>query len=139
MVLQDLFEYEFVIMELMKYINVTNLLNSSPKYKYNKKNLHYKKINREYSLKYYLNEDYRNTVLRSVSYPSIQLQLDLCWCDNITDVSMLGNVHTLHLIKCENITDVSALGNVHTLNLSGCNNIKDVSALGNVHTFIVII
>jgi len=51
MVLQDLFEYEFVVMELMKYIDVTNLLNSSPKYKYNKKNLHYKKINNEYSLK----------------------------------------------------------------------------------------
>jgi len=112
---QDLFEYEFVIMELMKYIDVTNLFNSSLKYKYNKKNLHYKKINKKYSLKYYLNEDFRNTVLRSVSYPSLQLNLYLSWCDNITDMSELGKVHTLYLSCCDNITDVSMLENVHTL------------------------
>ena len=34
---------------------------------------------------------------------------------------------------CENITDVSALGNVYELNLSWCENITDVSSLGNVH------
>ena len=53
---------------------------------------------------------------------------------NITDISMLGNVHTLNLSHCQNITDVSMLGNVHTLNLSYCKNIKDVSMLGKVHT-----
>jgi hypothetical protein len=52
----------------------------------------------------------------------------------ITDVSALGNVHTLGLHWCENVTDVSALGNVHTLNLLWCRKVTDVSALGNVHT-----
>jgi hypothetical protein len=33
----------------------------------------------------------------------------------ITDVSALGNVHTLYLSKCIGITDVSVLGNVYTL------------------------
>jgi len=66
--------------------------------------------------------------------------------DNLTDVSMLGNVHTLKLMYCEritdvsnldltgcmNVSDVSNLGNVHTLNLSFCNKIRDISMLGNV-------
>ena len=47
--------------------------------------------------------------------------------ENITDVSALGNVHTLNLSNCDNITYVSALGKVHTLNLSNCDNITDVS------------
>ena len=33
-------------------------------------------------------------------------------CENITDVSALGNVEKLYLKKCSNITDVSSLGNV---------------------------
>ena len=60
--------------------------------------------------------------------------LDLSNCHNITDVSLLGNVHTLNLSDCNKITDVSALGNVHTLDLSYCHNIIDVSALGNVNS-----
>jgi len=52
----------------------------------------------------------------------------------ITDVSALGNVHTLKLSECQGIRDVSALGGVHTHNLSNCNGITDVSALGGVHT-----
>jgi hypothetical protein len=42
-------------------------------------------------------------------------ELNLRECHQITDVSMLGNVHTLDLTCCCDITDVSALGNVHTL------------------------
>jgi len=40
------------------------------------------------------------------------------------------------LSYCNKITDVSALGNVHTLNLRGCG-ITDVSMLGRVHNLIV--
>ena len=42
-------------------------------------------------------------------------------------------VHTLYLNYCDNIKDVSALGNVNTLNLNYCDKITDVSLLGNVH------
>lgn len=55
-------------------------------------------------------------------------------CENLKDVSMLGNIYDLNLSNCQNIKDVSKLGNVHTLNLSCCPNIKDVSMLGNVHS-----
>jgi hypothetical protein len=60
--------------------------------------------------------------------------LNLSYCSDISDVSTLGHVHTLNLRGCRNISDVSALGHVHTLNLRGCHNISDVSALGHVHT-----
>ena len=77
--------------------------------------------------------------------------LDLSWCERITDVSMLGSVHKLNLSKCseitdvscpvydlglsrcERITDVSMLGGVHKLNLSKCCEITDVSCLGSVY------
>ena len=49
----------------------------------------------------------------------------------ISDVSVLGNVHTLNLSGCI-LTDVRA-ENVHTLDLSRCKNIDDVSALRNVY------
>ena len=54
----------------------------------------------------------------SIENPNKQIGLNLRECENIIDVSALGNVHTLNLRSCDKITDVSALGNVHTLNLS---------------------
>ena len=53
---------------------------------------------------------------------------------DVTDVSALGNVHTLRLYNCRGVTDVSALGNVHNLLLYRCFGVNDVSALGKVHT-----
>jgi hypothetical protein len=44
----------------------------------------------------------------------------------VTDLSALGNVHTLNLRYCEGVTDVSALGNVHTLNLTILHDIHDI-------------
>ena len=57
--------------------------------------------------------------------------LDIYNCKNITNVSMLGNLHTLNISRC-NITDVSMLGNLHTLKMYNCKYITDVSMLGNV-------
>ena len=61
-----------------------------------------------------------------------KVTLDLSYCRKITDVSMLGSVHTLNLSWCENITDVSTLGSVHTLNIRGCSDITDTSMLTGV-------
>ena len=99
----------------------------------NKKYITYK-LNRDYSLIYYNDILFRQQVLNNICNPHKQLHLDLSECSEITDVSSLGNVHTLDLKYCKNITDVSALGNVHTLLLLGCNQITDVSTLGNCHT-----
>jgi len=90
-------------------------------------------FNKNYSLMYHDDISFRNRVLSKIFNPNKQLHLQLSDSGyRITDVSALGNVHTLDLGDCE-ITDVSALGNVHTLNLCICKNITDVSALGNVH------
>ena len=55
-------------------------------------------------------------------------------CNQLTNVSALGNLHTLDLAECNRIIDVSALGKLNTLRLSSCRRVVDVSALGNLHT-----
>ena len=117
---------------------------------YKAKNFFFR-LNKEYSLKYYNDEDLFSLKMH-IDDSSKQLRLDLSECEiedvstlqhvhrlelmnnpNIKEVSTLGNVHELHLDDCTGITDVSTLGNVHTLSLAGCTGITDVSALGNVH------
>ena len=95
------------------------------------KHLH---LNKEYSLKFYLSEEFRNKVLNSVNNNRKKISLNLSYCDQINDVSMLYDIYELNLLNCKNITDVSTLGNVHTLILISCLKITDVSALGKVHT-----
>ena len=127
------FEKEFVVFELMRYIDVTKLLNSTKLLKNVKKKFIYIKLNKNYSLKYYNNEEFRNIIHNSVEKSNKQISLDLSNSTNITDISALGKVHTLFLHGCENITDVSALGKVHTLHLYNCDQITDVSSLRNVN------
>ena len=96
---------------------------------------------REYAEQYRTDEAFRARVYEALAMPDIdgnpQQQLPICMnlsYTRMTDVSALGNVHTLNLSYCAGITDVSALGSVHTLNLMACRGIIDVSALGSVHT-----
>ena len=55
------------------------------------------KLTKEYSLLYYDDVLFKNRVLHKIFNPNKQLYLDLSYCKNITDVSMLGNVHILGL------------------------------------------
>jgi hypothetical protein len=86
------------------------------------------------AMRFYRDDAFRIYVYSRVQNPSRQIFLKLINCSEVTDVSALGNVHTLDLSGCSRVTDVSALGNVHTLNLRGCRKVTDVSALGKVHT-----
>ena len=88
------------------------------------------KINSLSELEYIekINQKYHNNLEIKIN------TYDMSCCKNMTDVSMLRNVHTLNLSYCSKITDVSMLGNIHELNLCCCNNITDVSMLGNVYT-----
>jgi len=106
------------------------------------------------SMKYVYDIHFRNEIQSQIEFPKKQLSLNcfdtniknedlihlnvhtlnLSYCKNITDVSLLKNVTNLNLTCCKGITDVSALGGVHTLNLSECDGVTDVSALGSVHT-----
>jgi hypothetical protein len=115
-----------------EYTDFQNLCDTCRSFAILKKYINYK-LNKKYSLMYYDDILFRNRVLSKIFNPLKQLYLDLSFCDNITDVSALGNIYKLDLSHCDNITDVSLLGSIHTLDLSYCKNIKDVSALGNVH------
>jgi hypothetical protein len=134
--------------------HTNNLLNASKSFQIMKKSKYYWKLNKEYSLMYYLDSDFRRRLNSLLSRPEQQLSLnlrhkshevknesvldnahslDLSHCRDITDVSAQGDVHTLSLIHYLRVTDVNALGNVNSLDLSECDGITDISTLGNVH------
>ena len=92
-----IFEKDFVIFELKKYIDITNLLNTTITLKHIKKKIIHRKLNKKYSLKYYNNSDFQILVKNSIENPYLQLTLRLIQCNQITDVSALGNVHALYL------------------------------------------
>ena len=118
-----------------EYCDITKLLHANKFFFFKVKPIiKYWRLTKDCSKRYQKSKSFRLAVKRRVKDTSTQLSLNLSWCDDITDVSALGGIHTLHLSRCSNVTDVSALGGVHTLDLSRCDNIKDVSALGGVHT-----
>ena len=119
---------------ISNYTNLNIILNVSKQFKEYKKQYYIYNFNKEISLLYYNDINFKNKINSSVLYSNKQIKLNLYQCQIITDVSVLDNVHTLNLYGCKNIIDVSTLGNVNTLNLSYCNKITDISALGNVHT-----
>ena len=77
----------------------------------------YLSLKRKYSVLYCENTTFRERILSLILDPRRQLAINLSECDSITDVSMLGGVHTLDLSGCSGVTDVNMLGGVHTLNL----------------------
>ena len=85
-----------------------------------KRHVLYWKLNVAASVRYYEDVEFQRVIREKVVNVSKQLNLHFRDCDKITDVSALGNVHTLDLSRCDKVTDVSALGNVHTLTLSHC-------------------
>ena len=126
-------EVDDILLIIQEYVSINAFLNSSKtltplKMRYFRWNL-----TKAASQKFNQFQPYRDILLSRMIDPRKQLQIDLGGCDNVTDVSMFGNVHTLNLSECSNLTDVSMLGNVQTLILSYCSNVTDVSMLGNVH------
>ena len=92
----DLFRY------INEYTELRSLCDTSVSFATLKQYIHYK-LNDNYSFMYYDDISFRNRVLSKIYNPYKQLRLDLSWC-NMSDVSTLGNVHTLNLSHC-NITD----------------------------------
>lgn len=117
-----------------KNTDANSILNVSKKFNDMKSSNYYLKLNREYSLEYHSNADYKSTLDSLFINPNTQLSINLDHCNTISDFSPFGNVHTLDISFCNGVSDISALGNVHTLHISGCQGISDVSGLGNVHT-----
>ena len=92
--------------------------------------LKYYMLNRHFSLEYYRNPTFRETVHERILSPRLQLSLNFTNI-SISDVTSLGGVHTLNLSGTA-VRDVSPLQNVPRLNLSFCRYLTDVSSLKNV-------
>ena len=71
------FEKDFVVFELIRYIDVTNLLNTTKLLKHVKKKFIYRKLNKEYSLEYFIHEEFRNIIHNSVEKSNKQIRLNL--------------------------------------------------------------
>ena len=88
--------------EVLSFLSNRNNLNAIDKnlnriYKLYLYNNSYIRLNRNYSIRYYEDEEFRTLVHSRVENPSNQLSLDLEGCDSITDVSSLNNVPNLTL------------------------------------------
>ena len=132
-----LVEVEDMTRYIVDYLNeqdIHSLFNTSMRLASMKKKFVYWKLSKNQSLRYQADSSIRLQIEALVNNPRAQISLNLTYCYRLSDVSALGNVHTLDLRYCDAISDASALGNVHTLNLSYLSAITYVSALGNVHT-----
>jgi hypothetical protein len=135
----NIFYIKDIVYSINEFIKDDNNLLNTNKYLYELK-LKYYKLNKEYSLKYYFDNEFKNLIDSKITNSKFQLSLDLSFCDGITDegIKILGNLHALNLFGCYEITDegIKYLGNLHTLNLRWCNKITDegIKHLGNLHT-----
>jgi hypothetical protein len=128
---------DLIFQQLQEFLNDTNigtnnLLNVSKRcFHHLKKENYYWKLNRQYSLIYYLSLKYRESILTLMNTRR-QLSLDLSNRSIIVDVSVLSEEYDLNLSKCLNLIDVRPLSKVHILNLSRCQSLIDVRALSDV-------
>ena len=128
----DMFVY---LMGYLDKSSIRSLCNSSVQLQHSKYCFVRWNLTKSRSMEYVKNVPYRESLLQRMSMPLRQLSLNLDDCtDSISNISVLGCVHTLHVSKCWRLVDVSALGTAHTLFLSWCSQLVDVSALGTVHT-----
>ena len=132
--LVNIAEVDDILLIIEGFVSINALLMISKKLVLLKRCYFRWNLTRVASQRYNQSQPYRDILMSLMTYPRKQLKINLNGCSEVTDVSMLDNVHTLDLSECDNVTDVSMLGNVHTLNLSYCYNVTDVSMLGNVHT-----
>lgn len=115
-----------------KYLNTTlfgtnNLLNTSRRFQPIKEEKFYWKLNKEYSLKFFLTNSNRfKTKLNALHIDSkSQLSLKFPQFTFITDVSQLQDMHAIDINGSLKLLGVSALRNVHSLNLKNSIGVSD--------------
>ena len=90
---------------LKEYIDLKNLWMTTPDLwnGNDRKLLCYLKMNKSNSEEYMRSKKFRTYIISRVSDPKKQISLNLFGCCRISDVSSLGNVHTLNLSGCSGI------------------------------------
>ena len=141
-----------IMVEIINFVGDYNIIDCC-KFLNELKYLKYYNFNRIYSVKYYLDANFReyidNTIdvskklsicledinfVQDVSVLSKVNKLNLSGCNNVEDISCLNRVNYLDLSNCYKLEDVSSLDKVKNLNISNCSLIKDISTLGNLDT-----
>lgn len=123
-----------------KNSDMNNLMNVSRVFREIKKAEFYWQLSRKHSVEYFRNVFYKSILDSLFTNTQRQVSIDLSHFSLIRDegdlsnVSALGNVHTLKLCGSRKLCNVSSLGNIHSLDLSFCPLISDVRMLGNMHT-----
>ena len=155
-----LFYIDVIILYIIEYIKYDNNLLNCNKYLSKLKKFI---LNREYSLKYIHDSDFKNLINSKIKCSKSGLSLNLSF-SSITDKDLkdLDNLYKLDLTSCNNITDegikylgdrninwlilgcsikitdkgIKLLVNLHTLQICGCDNITDegIQCLVNLHT-----
>ena len=92
----NIFTNKDLFRTINEYTDLRSLCDTCSLFATLKKYINYK-LNKEYSLMYYDDILFRTIVLNKIFNPLKQLKLNLSCCDNITDVSVLCNIHTLNL------------------------------------------
>ena len=106
----DIFINSDLFIAINDYTNLRNLCDTCLSLSKLKIYINYV-LKRQYSLMYYNNQLFRNIILNKIFNPSKQLQLNLSFCNNITNITALENVHNLDISYCYNITNITALEN----------------------------
>jgi hypothetical protein len=109
------------LQELLHHTNTSlnNLLSVSRTFESIKKTNFYWKLNKRYSLTYYKSVQYRERIALLTNIKT-QLSLNLRDCFEVSNVSVLADIHTLDLSQCGKVTGVNTLDGVHSLHLTGC-------------------
>lgn len=149
-----------------EFCSIENLLHTNSYFFFEvKRNIHYYRFNKTYSLIYHREYHFRDEVKERMKDVSKQLSLNLSgiyissfvmaksstgnkkryhpdngWEEVCTiDVRMLKNVHSINFSNFYHRMDLGsrAFAGVHTLDLTRCSEISDVSMLGHIHTLIL--
>ena len=96
----DIFD---ILRLVQEYTDVRYLLSTAKLLGEAKRYVLHWNLNKAFSMKYYSDLNFRFETDKMVVSSRDQIRINLSCCSNITDVSALGNVHTLHLSHCESI------------------------------------
>jgi hypothetical protein len=74
----------------------------------------------------------RNSKLKYTGVFAHLYQLTLSYCDVLTVIVKLENVHIVNILFCHNLVDLSGLGNNYAVKLYKCDSVESIEPLRNV-------
>ena len=121
---------------IKNYTNVNNLLKCTKKFEIHKYKYFFYNLKREYSIKFYFDDLFRNYLLSNIKSSKNQLSLNISK-SLIPNLNNLTDVYSINISFCPNIKDIKPLENVHTLVVSEYPNFigYELKKFGNIKEF----